>query len=54
MRFVFTFMVALMCVLSADAVSSQTPAPATTTPLYRLRILGVFDEQTGEPVAGAR
>lgn len=36
----------------AQAAPGKPPAKTTSVPAYRFRILGVFDEQTGEPVQG--
>lgn len=38
--------------LAPDSARTQTPA-AATLPVYRTRILGVFDSQSGEAIAGA-
>jgi hypothetical protein len=35
------------------AESQTAPAKPATTPAYRLRILGVFDETSGDPIEGA-
>ena len=36
----------------AQDTTSKTPAKTIAVPGYRFRVLGVFDEQTGEPVDG--
>jgi hypothetical protein len=41
------------CVLLV-AASSAAAAQSDTVPRYRLRLLGVFDEETGNPIAGAK
>jgi hypothetical protein len=41
--------------LCASAVNGQVPAaPAARLPVYRARILGVFDDATGEPIDSVR
>src|SRR5262249_51305736 len=36
-----------------DSAAASPRDSATTVPAYRYRLLGVFDESTGDPVAGA-
>src|SRR5262249_20232606 len=42
----------LLAVVAATAAVAQTPV-ASRPSSYRTRILGVFDSQSGEPIAGA-
>ena len=53
MRRVRTLAVAAISIASLGSAFAQTPAPAASTPPYRHRILGVFDEQSGAPIEGA-
>lgn len=59
MRLVRASVVAALSLVIARTGSAQTPSPgppkppAAATPLYRLRVLGVFDAESGEPLEGA-
>jgi hypothetical protein len=48
-----TFNAVVVCVLAASLTAFNQPA-AAQLPAYRLRVLGVFDSQTGDPVEGAQ
>ena len=47
-----TTLVCAMCGVLASRATAQSAAP-TTLPAYRLRLLGVFDSQSGAPIEGA-
>ena len=59
MRLARASVVALVSLVVAGTALAQTPSPAppkppaAVMPLYRLRVLGVFDAESGEPVEGA-
>jgi hypothetical protein len=38
----------------SDSVARSSPATTASLPAYRYRLLGVYDQETGEPIAGAQ
>ncbi len=47
--------VAAFAAITAVGVAAQTPPARDTShgPAYRARVLGLFDQATGQPIAGA-